>query len=151
MGFYLPEGIPSPSFDADGLQEPFWSGLRREELLIQRCRQCATWIFAPEWLCHSCHSFDLDWTPVTPGGVIHSWTRIWHPVMPALAEHVPYIAVVVELPHAGNIRLIGNLLGDSTKPAEIGARVDGVFEHHVGVGDDAQSKSFTLLQWQTLA
>ena len=35
-----------------------------------------------------------------------------NPVHPALKDAGPYIAVLVELPDADNVRMIGNLLGD---------------------------------------
>jgi len=136
---YLGGTAPAPLSDADGLQAPFWDGLRRGELRIQRCRQCKTWIFAPEWICHACHGLDLDWECVEPAGRLYSWTRVWRAVSPAMAAHVPYVAAVVELPQAGGVRLIGNLLGDAAQPVEIGARVEGVLEHHA---------DFSLLQWR---
>ena len=62
---------------------------------------------------------------------------------PPLAERGPYLVVVVELPSAGNVRMIGNLLGDTHQPVPIAANVRAVFEHH-----DHGESSFTLLQWQ---
>jgi len=50
--------------------------------------------------------------------------------------------VLVELPHADDVRLVGNLLGDPTQDVVIGSEVSAVFEHHV----DAEP-AFTLLQW----
>ena len=41
--------------------------------------------------------------------------------------------MLVELPHAGNIRMLGNLLGDPQQEVTIGAAVEAVFEPH----DDA--------------
>ena len=41
----------------------------------------------------------------------------------ALREHGPYIAVLVELPHAGNVRMLGNLLGDPLQDVRVGAPV----------------------------
>jgi len=64
-------------------------------------------------------------------------------VHPALKEVGPYIIVVVELPHAGSVRMLGNLLGDPLQTVEIGAPVEAVFEHH----NDAEPP-FTLLQWR---
>ena len=43
---------------------------------------------------------------------IYSWERVWHPVHPALANGVPYVVLLVELPDADGIRMIGNLVGD---------------------------------------
>jgi uncharacterized OB-fold protein len=81
-----------------------------------------------------------------PRGHIYSWERAWHPVHPALKDHGPYIVVLVELPDAGSVRMIGNLLGDPTQEVPIGAPVEAVFEPH----DDA-TPPFTLVQWRRIA
>lgn len=143
---YLGENALPPAPDADGLQTQFWDGLTRGELHIQRCRACKTWIFAPEWICHHCHSFDLAWEQVEPTGRIYSWTRVWRPPIPTFPS--PYIAVVVELPQAGDVRLIGNLLGDATQKVDIGASVTGVFEHHPASAGPPVRPAFSLLQWK---
>ena len=87
--------------------------------------------------------FDLDWHKVSGKGRIYSWERPWHPVHPALKDHGPYIVVLVELPDAGNVRMLGNLLGDPKQDVPIGADVEAVFEHH----NDAQPP-FSLVQWR---
>ena len=145
--FYLPDGLPAPMPAADGLDAPYWAGLRQNRLLAQRCGDCGTWQWGPEWLCHHCHSMNMVWAEV-PGdgaaeGVIYSWQRPWHPVHPALKGHGPYIVVLVALPAAQNIRMIGNLLGPVDQTVQIGAPVTPVFEHH-----DRGDQPYTLLQWQ---
>ncbi len=142
---YLPAGLPIPVPEPDGLSAPYWSGLREGRLLVQRCAGCATWQFGPEWLCHRCHRFDPAWVEVAPTAVIYSWERVWHPSHPALKEHTPYLAVVVELPHAGHVRMVGNLLGEATQPVSIGAAVEGVFEHHTD-----SDPPYSLLQWRCI-
>jgi uncharacterized protein len=140
----LPEGLPAPAPDIDGLGTEFWEATRRHELLVQRCRACATWQWGPEHLCHACHSWDVGYEAVEPVGVIFSWERVWYPVHPALATGVPYVVVLVSLPHAEDIRMVGNLVGqDPEEPVEIGATVEAVFEDH-GEGEDA----YTLVQWR---
>lgn len=143
MSAYLPEGLPAPAPSPDGLGAEFWSGLREERLLIQKCRSCGRFQWGPEWICHRCHSFELGYDEVAPRGVLYSHERVWHPVHPALAEHGPFVVALVELAGADGVRMVGNLLGDPNQPLEIGAAVEGVFEHH-GEGDDG----FTLLQWR---
>ena len=138
---YLPAGLPKPVPQADGLDAPYWEGTRRGELRVQRCRACRGWQWGPEWICHHCLSFDLGWEAVEGRGTIYSWERVWHPVHPALKDACPYVVVLVELPHAGNIRMIGNLLGDPRQPVTIGAPVEAVFEPH---GD----ADYTLVQWR---
>jgi uncharacterized protein len=142
--FYLPAGLPRPVPEADGLDAPYWDGTRRGELRVQRCPACGGWQWGPEWICHRCRSFELEWTAVAPRGVIYSWERAWHPVHPALRGRGPYVVVLVELPHAGGVRMVGNLLGDPMQSVEIGAAVEGVFEPH-----DDVAPPFTLVQWRT--
>jgi uncharacterized OB-fold protein len=142
-GPYLKPGLPTPLPARDGLDAPYWEGLRRESLVIQRCKGCGAFQWGPEWICHRCLSFDLGWEGVDPVGRIYSYERVWHPVHSALAEQGPYVVVLVELPHANDVRLIGNLVGDPRQTVTIGAAVTGVFEHH------AHAKApFTLLQWR---
>ncbi|VTU20600.1 putative nucleic-acid-binding protein containing a Zn-ribbon [Variovorax sp. SRS16] len=140
---YLPPGLPTAVAEPDGVSAPYWSGLREGVLRVQRCRHCRTWQFGPEWICHSCLQFDPAWVDVEPTGRIYSWERVWHPVHPALKGHGPYIAVLVELEHAGNVRMVGNLLGDPMQDVRIGAQVQGVFEHH-----PQSPHPHSLLQWR---
>ena len=139
---YLPSGLPIPVAEPDRLSAPYWAGLRENRLLVQRCTHCQTWQFGPEWLCHRCHAFDPEWTEVTPRGRIFSWERVWHPSHMALKQHGAYLAVLVELLDAGNVRMVGNLLGDPMQAVTIGAEVEGVFEHH-----PESEPPYSLLQW----
>ena len=141
-GYYLNPGIPTPVPANDGLDKPYWAGLMREKLMLQKCSACHRWQWEPEWICHHCLSFDIDWAETTPKGRIYSWERNWHPAHPALKDQGPYLVVLVELPEAGSVRIVGNLLGDPMQKMKIGAEVKGVFEHH----RDA-TPAFTLLQW----
>ena len=139
---YLRPGLPAPVPMPDGLDAPFWEGLDQDRLLLQRCNACDGWQWGPEWCCHRCHSFDLRYEETPAEGVIYSHERVWHPVHPALAEQGPYVVVLVELPQADGVRIVGNLLGDPQQTLTIGAPVVGVFEHH----RDADVPH-TLLQW----
>jgi uncharacterized protein len=142
-GTYLAPGLPAPQPARDALDAAFWAGLRQERLLLQRCGGCGHWQWGPEWLCHRCHSFDVVFEETKAAGRIYSYERVWHPVHRALAGQGPYLVVLVELPHADGVRLVGNLLGDPLQNVVIGAAVHGVFEHHA----DADP-AFTLLQWR---
>lgn len=143
VAHHLPPGLPIPVSEPDGLAEPYWAGLREGRLRVQRCAHCGTWQFGPEWICHGCHVFDPAWVEVAPRGRIYSWERVWHPAHAALKNHGPYLAVLVELPDAGGVRMVGNLLGDPMQEVAIGAQVLGVFEPH----PDAQPP-YALLQWR---
>lgn len=141
---YLPKGLPIPVSEPDGLSAPFWNGLKEGRLLVQRCGQCETWQFGPEWICHQCHKFYPEWLEVEAVGRIYSWERVWHPAHEVIRNHGPYVAVLVELPNAGNLRLVGNLLGDPLQDVVIGDEVVGVFEHH-----HDETPPYSLLQWRS--
>lgn len=143
MSSVLPEGVlPRPVPSPDGLDKPFWDGARAHTLVVQRCRGCGKFQWGPEFICHRCLSSDMGWETVEPSGYIYSWERVWHPVPQALAASCPYQIVLVELPHADNIRLLGNLVGEPDE-CKIGAPVSVLFEDH-SVGEDR----YTLVNWQ---
>jgi uncharacterized OB-fold protein len=140
---YLHGGLPTPL--ASDLDKPFWDGLREQRLLLQRCRACHRFQWGPEWICHRCQSFDFAFIEVPPEGRIYSWQRVWHPVHPALHTQGPYLIALIEIPHADNVRLVGNLLGDPAQVVNIGAEVEGVFEQH-----PEAEPPYALLQWQVV-
>lgn len=143
VGFLLPE-LARPAPDAQGLDQAYWQALRDEILVVQRCISCRRWQWGPLWICSHCHSFELSWeeVPAPSGcyvGEIYSWERVWHPTTPALAGHTPYTVVLIALPSAGGVRMIGNLTADRDTRVTIGALVTAVFEHH---------ELFTLVHWR---
>jgi uncharacterized OB-fold protein len=141
--FALPEGLPIPVPEPDGLSAPFWDGLRSGELKLQRCSPCRTWQWGPEWICHHCRSFDMIWERAEPQGTIYTVERVWHPAHPALKGKGPYLIALIELPAAGRVRMIGNIVGDPMRQLVPGTAVRGLFEHH----RDA-TPAFSLLQWE---
>jgi uncharacterized protein len=140
--YYLPEGLPSPRAQRTGLDTEFWAATKRHELVVQRCKSCKAFQWGPEFLCHACRSFDMGWNRVSGRGRLFSWVRCWNPVHPALKEACPYIVAVIELPEAGNVRMVGNLLGDPMQNPQFDVAVEAVFEDH----PDA-----TLVQWKVTA
>jgi uncharacterized OB-fold protein len=139
----LPRGLPAPVPSPDGLDRPYWQGTRAHELRVQRCTSCSEWRWGPEWICHACGSFGTEWVAVEPTGRIFSWERVWHPVHPELTTAPPYVVLLVELPHASGVRMVGNLAGDPRGHVRIGARVHAVFEDH-----HEADAPYTLVQWE---
>ncbi|HTQ26188.1 MAG TPA: OB-fold domain-containing protein [Candidatus Binataceae bacterium] len=137
--YYLPEGLPAPKAQRDGMDAGFWEAARRHELVVQRCRRCETFQFGPEWICHKCLSGELGWHRLSGRGRLYTWVRSWNPVHPALKDAGPFIIAVIELPDAGNVRMAGNLLGNPMLDAPFDAEVEAVFEDHPGA---------TLVQWR---
>jgi uncharacterized OB-fold protein len=140
---YLAAGLPAPVIESDLLDAPYWNGTGQHQLMVQRCAKCKSFQSGPEWLCHVCLSFEIDWVEVEGKGEIYSWQRVWHPVHAALKDQGPYLIVLVELQQAGSIRMIGNLLGDPLQRVKIGAPVKAMFE------DRKEGElRYTLVQWE---
>ena len=114
---------------------------------MQRCRACRGWQWGPEWICHRCHSFDSSWAQVEAARPhLQLGARLASGAPGAARTPAPTSSVLVELPDAGGVRMVGNLLGDPLQAVEIGAPVEAVFEPH----DDA-TPPFTLVQWRRTA
>ena len=91
----------------------FWSGCKKHQLLIQKCKACGIYRHYPVPFCHVCHSADAEWTQVSGKGRIYSWTVVpKHDnigrIHPAFAELAPYVVVLVELDDAPGIKMVSN-------------------------------------------
>lgn len=149
----LPDGTSAPASEEatprgypwgpaeDGLDQPYWDGLVAGELRLQRCGNCQEWIWGPQWICGACHTFDPGWESVEPVGTVYSWSRSHYPFITELADHIPYVTVLVELPAAGHRRVLGILTGDDAADIRIGERVVG----HIDLDEGA---TWPLLRWR---
>lgn len=136
---YLPAGLPAPG--ANHLTSPFWEAAKRHRIELPYCVGCEHLQWEPEVQCSQCYGADFSWREVHGTGTVFSWTRVWHPVHPALKDHGPYLVVVVRLDQAPGVRLVGNLLGDSNQTVTIGMSVRAVFQ-------DSEAEGPTLIQWE---
>lgn len=102
----------------------FWEGVKRKELLIQRCAGCGVLRHPPRPMCPSCQS--LEWNTVTASGrgTVHSFVVIHHPPFPPF--DYPHVVALVDL--AEGTRLVANLIDLDPKAVKIGmpVRVDFV-------------------------
>lgn len=115
---------PLPTITLDS--QPFWDGLKRHELMIQRCRNCGTYRHYPRPMCSKCHSFDSEFVKVSGKGKVYSWTVAHHPYDFRFSDEVPYAIVIAELDEG--VRMMGTMV--DTKPEELkfGMPVEVVFE-----------------------
>ncbi len=133
------EGFPIPDVKDWNTRE-WWEQVRQHNLVVQRCTQCATFRHSPAPICYKCRSFEYEWAPVSGKGVVYSYTIAQHPPSPAMKDLVPYNVVVVELPDAGNVRMVGNLIDCPLEEIAVGLPVEVMF--------DDISDEITLPQWR---
>jgi uncharacterized OB-fold protein len=113
--------IPTPFPTA--VSQPYWDGVRRGELLFQRCSVCAGITHTPAVVCAHCNGHDLTWERSAGTGTIYSWSTVWRPQTPDFT--VPYTAVIVELDEGW--QMLSNLIGCEHDEVEVDMRVEVVF------------------------
>jgi len=115
MSERVPPPVPVPS----AVALPYWEGLQRGELCVQRCAACGTLRHYPRLLGRECFSDIVAWEAISGDGHIHSYTVAHYAYHPGFAEDLPYTLVTVEL--TVGLRALGRWLGDAVP--QIGAPV----------------------------
>ncbi len=110
-----------------GADQPYWDALAAGHLALPRCSACEKWSWPAPFRCGDCGSTDFHWSRIEMTGLIYTWTRVSHPFAGMEDMKMPFVSVLVELPQAGGIRLLGILDNDAPNPS-IGASVNG----HIG-------------------
>ena len=78
--------------------------------MLPRCGACGTYRFPPTPFCWHCRAEEVDWIEHDGHGEVYSFTVIRHAVIPPVADALPLIAAVVELPDTDGCRLVGNVV-----------------------------------------
>ena len=136
---YMPKDMPIPATDEIDTKE-WWAFCKRHQLMVQRCTDCGTFRHSPLPVCYNCQSFNYLWHHVSGKGIVYSYIICYYPSHSALRERVTYNVVLVELPDAGNVRMIGNLVDCPSDEIHIGMPVEVAWED---INDDV-----TLPQWK---
>jgi uncharacterized OB-fold protein len=114
--------VPKPTPDA----APFWDGLRKHELHVQRCRDCGQAYFYPRNVCPGCLSGDVEWFQASGRGRLHTFSIVHVPGRnPPLPP--PYVLAMVELEEGP--RLLTNLVGVEPDPARIRCEMPVVVDY----------------------
>lgn len=111
--------LPKPT----ELSAPHWEGCRRGELLVQRCGDCTSYVFIPQYACPQCQSTRLDWVPSSGKGTVYSFTTVWRPQRPEF--DVPYTVAIVEL--AEGWHMLSNIVDCAPDDITVGMPVEVTF------------------------
>ena len=118
----------SPAFDWE--TRAYWEGCGREELVLQRCRECKTVQHRPRALCVSCFSDSIEHFVASGRGTVHTYTVTEQNQAPPFRECLPYVLAYVELDEGP--RLLTNVVGCEPGDVRIGMPVQVDF---VATGD----------------
>lgn len=122
--------LPEPT----SVSRPFWEGLQRGRVVLQRCRGCHYHVFYPRSHCPHCLSPDLAWKEISGLATLHTYT------VPR-DEPASGIVAIVELDVGP--RLTTNLVGIPETDIRIGMRLKPVFK---SVSSEITLLCFTGLQ-----
>jgi uncharacterized OB-fold protein len=140
---------PKPVADKD--TQPFWDGVAGHRLLVQRCRECARWIWQPRPICPWCNAADPEWTEVGGDARVVSWTVLRPPVLTVWQDKLPFVILLVELDGAPGVRMIGQLVDDGGTLLETdGAREGVAFGARVSLRWRTDEAGQTLPAWAVL-
>jgi uncharacterized protein len=108
------------SFTANPATEPYWAAAREHRLVVPRCLDCGTFRFPPAAICWHCRSEAVEWVEHGGDAELYSFTVMRHAVIPSVAEALPIVIGVVELPGTGGCRIIADVIGCDVKDVHIG-------------------------------
>jgi hypothetical protein len=108
--------------NADTWTMPFWEAAAEHRLVVPRCTTCGTFRLPPSPFCWRCRNQGIDWVERPGRGTVYSFTVVWHPLLPDLADSVPYAPAVVSLPDTGGVRVVGAMV--DVRPSELHIGLD---------------------------
>jgi hypothetical protein len=126
--------IKKPLPQITPLNQPFWDGARAGKLIMQRCKDCQSWVWCPRPVCGECGSDRLEWTELSGRGKIFAFTVIREVVGRALrgfAPDIPYVTAWVDLDEGP--RFCSNIVACAIESVYIDMPVEVVF-HDTGEG-----------------
>ncbi|MBE9375867.1 Zn-ribbon domain-containing OB-fold protein [Saccharopolyspora sp. HNM0983] len=105
--------------EADAETRPFWDGVERGELRLQRCADCGRAVFYPRSVCPGCFGQRLDWFTARGTGTVHSWT-VAHRAFGAFAGQAPFTVALVDVDEG--VRMMTRIV--ESAQVDIGDRVE---------------------------
>lgn len=112
------------TFTMNAWTEPFWQATKERRLVVPRCGACGIFRLPPGPFCPHCQSQTVEW--VAPGGrgVLFSYTLCHKSPFPGKVADFTYAPAVIELPDAGNVRLVGNIVDMVPDDIRIGMELE---------------------------
>ncbi|MDJ0270151.1 MAG: Zn-ribbon domain-containing OB-fold protein [Aigarchaeota archaeon] len=119
---------PKPLPEVTPLTKPFWEASKRGELLLQRCKNCSTYIWYPRHICINCGSRELEWVKASGKGKVYSYTIVRQVIgnSPEFSKEIPFVVAEIELDEGA--RICSNIVGVKPEDVSIGMPVEVFFE-----------------------
>jgi uncharacterized OB-fold protein len=110
---------PKPTYDWE--TRGYWEGAGRNELVLQRCRDCGTVQHRPRAVCAACLGGSIEHFRASGKGRVYTYTVTHQNQAPGFREALPYVLAYVELEEGP--RLLTNVVGCEPGDVKIGLPV----------------------------
>jgi len=117
---------PKPVPARSPLNAPYWDGLKRHELQLQRCQECGKIWYPPAPFCPECWSRQVTWQTLSGRGKVTAWVVFHQAYFASFTADVPYNVAEVELDEGP--RLLTNLVAVDNDDITMDMPVEIVFE-----------------------
>ncbi len=124
----MPPPAVRAKIDTNSWTSRFWEAAAEHRLEIPRCGSCAIFRMPPTPFCPNCRSQEVEWVEIGGEGLVYSYTIVERAVIPGTEGNLPYVPAIIELPEAGNVRLISNVVSCPVGGIEVGKKVSLVWE-----------------------
>jgi len=115
---------PLPHLDEEN--RPWWEALKRHELYLQKCRDCAALRYYPRAQCPECLSPRTDWVRASGRGKVYTFTATWQNQAAGFRESLPYVMAYVQLDEGP--KMLTNIIDCGPEQVKIGMPVEVVYE-----------------------
>ena len=112
----MPEAPRKPMPQPTPETKPYWDGMKRHELHIQRCQDCHKAYFYPRPFCPFCFSGNVEWFQASGKAKLHTY-EIIHRAPDAFKADAPYVLAVAELEEGP--RMLTNVVGIEPDPSKL--------------------------------
>ena len=114
--------LPRPQ----AMDMPYWEGLKKRELRMQKCRDCGKVWFPPAFGCPQCLSTNYEWAKLSGKGKVWSWSVFYQVYYQSFAKDIPYNVIQVQVDE-GPI-MISNMVECKNEDLKCDMRVEIVFD-----------------------
>ncbi len=108
------------------IEKPYWDGLKKHEIWLQKCRDCGQIWFPPHFGCPKCLSTNWDWVRASGKGKVWSWGVFYQLYFKSFAQDIPYNVVQVTLDEGPDV--ISNMVECKNEDIKCDMRVEAVFD-----------------------
>ena len=115
---------PLPHLDEEN--RPWWEALKRHELYLQKCRDCAAIRYYPRAQCPECLSPRTEWVRASGRGKVYTFTATWQNQAAGFRDSIPYVMAYVQLDEGP--KMLTNIIDCGPEQVKIGMPVEVVYE-----------------------